>query len=213
MKHRFNMEPLIFWASIAAFLGSLAVSWNTNIDKDKLIQKVFFIFSAIYILRIYLGLLMVTYDESASSVILNSGERKVRWFHITFLAEIIICLMFSIFYEVWGYYAAFYLVFFESVPLLIFWLVFSKEFLLDDEDSQGNWITLGVDILSLVLVFVAYISIRYEFFGVPEHEYLFVGAAIAVTGLLILMVVVEIFFPYREGIFKFYKHTREVLFK
>ena len=73
-EYDINIQPYIFWESLISFISSFYVVIFLIDDKTSTDVFIFEVFCFVYVVRIYLGLLMTTYDRSIRKT-MNSATR------------------------------------------------------------------------------------------------------------------------------------------
>jgi hypothetical protein len=158
--------PIPFWASLLSYFLSVMYSVYILISTDTsnlTISDIFlFGFVCLYIIRIYFGILFLSYDKSIGAILKHLSHSKNVIYIVFQFIELFLCLSAPLAFSVLGgINGGCAIVGFESIILFAFWIIFWKEFLQKDQDWRGNLGTLALDILAIIPIILQLMSLSH----------------------------------------------------
>lgn len=213
-EFKVHTTPAIFWASLISFIATCYVSVGMGTQTANEIVTVFEIFTLVYIFRVYLGLLMVTYDRSLVEAMANTTPTQRRNFHLIFFWLLFLCLMIGYLFARFDDDAGAVIIGLSSLAYIWWWWNFFEITFKYDKDRISNGLILFLDIFSgfLALAF---------FFREQTIQYLnkdpeialgiWVGGFYAFTVLLAVIFILELILVHPQSLKKFVAETGKML--
>jgi hypothetical protein len=147
--------PVAFWASLLSFVVAmihsfLVICYPSEASQLNYLTAITMAFFYIYVLRIYCGILFLSYDESIGAVIERSGIWKRRTYVGLQFFELSLCLCVPTLFYIFSVRGGYIFLTLESALLVVFWVVFIKDFFEKDKDRRSNIITLFLDVAAAI---------------------------------------------------------------
>lgn len=193
-EFKVDITAAIFWASVLAFVGTCYVSVFYESDAVAPPVFAFEVFTVIYIFRVYLGLLMVTYDQSMSDQMRAASSKQRRNYHVVVLALFCVCLFTGFLFRVLGDNAAPIIVMMCSACYAFWWVtLWNIIFGPNNHEKRYDILSLFLDIFSFLFAFaflfrgtitsylpqeegIASLQLTVAFFGAAGFFLLFLAA-------------------------------------
>jgi len=207
---KLNVTPAIFLSSIISFIATCYVAVVLNPVPRSLEVLVFEVFTLVYIFRVYLGLLMVTYDETFTEAMSAASPKQRRNYHIIFFWLLIVCLMVGYLFARFDENAGAVIVLLSSTGYIFWWFNFFKITFKEDKDRISNGLILFLDILCgvLALLFFFREAILVELHQDPSTALgIWVGGFYGLTGLFAVIFLLELILVHFQSLKSFAAET------